>query len=289
MYPPVVTKDPTAVEVQVQTAYLAMFPTGDRLFVPQVFGWAIECFTGLYHDYQAVDARYHDFEHTLQGTLCLTRLLWGRHKAPAHPALSQRMFQLALLAILLHDTGYLKRRNDTQGTGAKYTITHVGRSADFAAELLREKGFSPGEILSVQNMIRCTGVNANLAAIPFQSEAERIAGFSLASADLLGQMAAEDYVEKLPVLFTEFAEAAQFSGDKKHFVASFSSPTDLIERTPLFWEGFVLTKLERDFLGVYRFLNDPYPTGPNDYFTRVQSNIARLKGRKGALVPEGVT
>ena len=71
MYSPVVTKDPTAVQVEAQAAGRAMFPEADPLFVPRVFGWAIECFTGHYRDYQAVDARYHDFEHTLQGTLWL--------------------------------------------------------------------------------------------------------------------------------------------------------------------------------------------------------------------------
>src|SRR6266568_3951036 len=154
MYPPIVTKDPIAVEVEVQAAYLAMFPEGDRLFVARIFGWAIECFTGHFRDYQAVDAHYHDFEHTLQGTLCMARLLRGRHLAGAQPALSQRMFQLGLLAILLHDTGYLKKRDDTQGTGAKYTVVHVRRSAEFAGQLLGEKGFSASEIQSVQDMIQ---------------------------------------------------------------------------------------------------------------------------------------
>src|SRR2546427_4877028 len=134
MYPPVLTKDPTAVEVEVQSAYLAVFPDGDRLFVSRIFGWAIECFTGHYQDYQAVDAHYHDFEHTLQGTLCMVRLLRARHFAGAQPVLSQRLFQLGLMAILLHDTGYLKKRGDNDGTGAKYTITHVKRSTQFAAQ-----------------------------------------------------------------------------------------------------------------------------------------------------------
>ena len=57
-------------------------------------------------------------------------------------------------------------------------------------------------------MIFCTGINAALDKIPFQSEAEKIVGFALGTADLLGQMAADDYVEKLPVLYAEFAEAA---------------------------------------------------------------------------------
>src|SRR6266705_1959297 len=165
MAPPVVTRDPTCVEVEVQAAYLGMFPDGNRLFVQQVFGWAIDCFTGCYRDYQPVDARYHDFEHTLQGTLCMARLLRGRYLAGAQPVLTQRMVQLAFLAILLHDTGYLKKRDDSEGTGAKYTVTHVDRSAEFAAQLLTDKGFAASEIISVQNMIHCTGVDANLKAI----------------------------------------------------------------------------------------------------------------------------
>src|ERR1051325_3494088 len=183
MYPPILTKDPTAVEMEAQAAYLGMFDNGDRLFVPRVFGWAIECFTGHYKDYQAVDAHYHDFEHTLQGTLCMARLLHARHQAGAQPVLTQRMFQLGLLAILLHDTGYLKKRGDKKGTGAKYTITHVERSAEFAEGLLTEKGFSHTDIKAVQNMIHCTGVDARLDEIPFQNEMEKIVGFALGTAD----------------------------------------------------------------------------------------------------------
>src|SRR5258707_9164289 len=275
----VVPRDPTSVEVEVQAASLTMFPDGNRLFVPQVFGWAIDCFTGSYRDYQAVDARYHDFEHTLQGTLCMARLLQGRYEAKAQPELTQRIVQLGLLAILLHDTGYLKKRNDSEGTGAKYTVTHVERSAEFAAQLLTDKGFGPGEIKSVQNMIHCTGVDANLMAIPFQSEMEKTAGFALGTADLLGQMAAEDYVDKLPILYSEFAEAVRYTKDKNHFVAMFSSAKDLILKTPIFWEKYVLMKLDRDFGGVHKFLTDPYPAVPHSYLERIEANMARLRER----------
>lgn len=253
------------------------------MFVPRVFGWAIECFTGNYRDYQAVDARYHDFEHTLQGTLCMARLLRGRHFANAHPQLTQRIFQLGLLAILLHDTGYLKKRDDTQGTGAKYTVIHVDRSAAFAAELLSEKKFPPEDIRAVQNMIHCTGVDAALSVIPFQNEMEKIVGHALGTADLLGQMAAQDYVEKLPILYSEFAEAAQFSKDKTHFISMFSSAADLMQKTPAFWEKYVLVKLNRDFGGLYRCLNDPYPHGPNEYLMRVEANMQKLQGAGAAV------
>ena len=284
MHPQVDTKDPTAVEVEVQAAYRTMFRRGDRLFVPRVFGWAIECFTGHYHDYQAVDALYHDFEHTLQGTLCLVRLLRGRHMAGAQPLLNERLFQLGLLAILLHDTGYLKKSDDVEGTGAKYTVTHVSRSADFAAQLLQEKGFGPADIKAVQNMIQCTGVNAKLNAIPFQSELERIVGFALGTADLLGQMAADDYVEKLPILYAEFAEAAHFSKDDAQFISGFSSAADLMQKTPAFWEKFVQAKLKGDFANLYQFLNDPYPSGPNGYVQRIEANVQRLR-QQGIATP----
>src|ERR1051325_2861912 len=283
MFTPVVTKDPTAVEVEVQKAYLTVFPHGDPLFVPRVFGWAIECFTGNYADYQAVDARYHDFEHTLQGTLCMARLLRGRHAANAHPQLTQRLFQLGLIGILLHDTGYLKKRNDTEGTGAKYTVTHVNRSAEFAARLLGEKGFHLADIHAVQNMIRCTGVDAVLSVIPFQSELEKVVGHALGTADLLGQMAAEDYPDKLPILFSEFAEAARHSKEKANVVGMFSSADDLMRKTPAFWANYVQKKLTTDFGGLYRFLNHPAPDGPNWYLERIEANMERIKLRLEAV------
>jgi len=271
------------VQVEVQAAYLGMFPKGDALFVPRVFGWAITCFTGGYDNYQPIDARYHDFEHTLQGTLCFARLLHGRQKANAQPALTQRMFQLGLIAILMHDTGYLKKREDTNGTGAKYTVTHVERSAEFAGALLKREGFAAEEIKSVQNMIHCTLLATFLLTVFIGLTQAIIVGFALGTSDLLGQMAAEDYVEKLPILYAEFAEATQFSKDKPHLVAMFSSAADLMQKTPAFWEKYVQIKLKRDFGGLYRFLNDPYPSGPNYYWDRIDANIYKLRQQLGSV------
>jgi hypothetical protein len=282
MFQPVMTKDPAAVEIAVQEDYLAMFPKGDSRFVPLVFGWAEDCFSGKYRDYQAIDAQYHDFEHTLQGTLCMARLLRRRHDAGAEPRLSQRMVELGILAILLHDTGYLKKREDTTGTGAKYTVEHVARSAQFAAQLLSEKRVEPNEIEAVQHMIHCTGVDASLSVIPFKNVMEKTIGFALGTADLLGQMAADDYVEKLPILYSEFAEATNYAKDRTHFISAFSSAFDLMLKTPMFWLNYVLPKLDRDFGGIYRFLNDPYPSGPNDYLERIEANMRILRAKTTA-------
>ncbi len=279
MYPPVLTKDPVAVQSAVQSIYREMFPAGDAGFIPRAFGWATDCFAGRYKNYQPIDALYHDFEHTLQVTLCLARLLHGMHRFGASIKPSAKEFELVLLAILLHDTGYLKDRGDTSGTGAKYTLVHVARSVEFSRRLLSDKGYLSHQVASIGNMIRCTGVNADLSAIPFSAEWERNMGYALATADLLGQMAADDYVEKLPILFEEFAEAARYQTEDPKATGMFSSPADLIQKTPMFWEKYVLGKINRDFNGIYRFLGESYSDDDNWYIRRIQANIAPLKER----------
>jgi hypothetical protein len=271
-----------AVAQEVEAIHQKIFPSSNGAFVRRAFDWATDCFNGRFADYQPVDTRYHDFEHTLQGTLCMARILEGRHRAKAKPELTEKYFELGLLAILLHDTGYLKKQNDTQGTGAKYTASHVLRSVDFAATLLTAKGFNAEDIRAVQNMICCTGVDAALDKIPFQNEQEKITGSALGAADLVGQMAAEDYVEKLPVLYSEFEEAAAYNQGQGNFKVMFSSADDLMEKTPQFWEKFVLGKLEKDFQGIHRFLNSPYPDGPNFYLDRIEANIRQLKEQLAA-------
>lgn len=275
------TKDVMEVRDAVADLFVESFPGGSAGFIEEAFDWAIACFEGAYADYQAIDAKYHDFEHTLQGTLCFARLLHGYKAADAEPELTQRMFELGLLAILLHDTGYLKKRNDREGTGAKYTLIHVSRSAEFAAVLLHSKGFASDEIRSVQNMIRCTGVNANLNSIPFQSELERRVGFALGTSDLLGQMAADDYIDKLGILFLEFEESNRYN-NRLAGPEVFTSANDLRRKTPLFWARYVMPKIENDFLGVYRYLSSPYPDGPNEYIDRIRRNIARLERQLAA-------
>jgi hypothetical protein len=277
MFSPVDTRDPIAVESEVLSIYTGLFPRGERAFVPRAFEWAAECFAGRYQDYGPIDARYHDFEHTLQGTLCLVRLLRGRHAAGAVPVLTVKELELGLLAILFHDTGYLKRRNDSEGTGAKYTASHVMRSTAFAKGFLAARGFADADVLAVQNMINCTGINVDLQAIRFQSELERTVGFAIGTADLVGQMAADDYLEKLPVLFQEFSEATRFDAANLPRNFAFESAEELMRKTPAFWENYVQPKINRDFGRLYTFLNDPYPDGPNPYLQWIEANMARIR------------
>jgi hypothetical protein len=277
MLGPIDTSVPDQVEEQVQKIFRGLFPKARPGFVSKAFGWAKQCFLGHYGKYQPIDAKYHDFEHTLQGALCMTRVLEGRHRAQASPMIPQHLVELGLLAVMFHDTGYLKTKDDNDGTGAKYTLVHVDRSAEFAAEFLRPHGYSAEDIQAIKNMIRCTGVKPDPTRLPFSSEEERLVGYALATGDLLGQMAASDYIDKLPILYQEFAEANQFSGDNNSRLSGYRDAQDLMNKTFAFWERWVWPRINNEFLGLYKYLNNPYPDGPNPYLDRIKANLARLQ------------
>jgi hypothetical protein len=283
MRDPINTRESAAVEAEVRKAYAEMFPRGNNKYVPRILGWAVSWFTGNYRDYSSIDTHYHDLEHTFQGIVCMARLLRCRASHGQQPVLSQRTVELGLLAILMHDSGYLKKLGDAAGTGAKYTLVHVDRSIEFAGEFMRTQDFPAPEITAVQNMIRCTGVNVKLKSIQFDSQEDRITGYILGTADLLGQMAAPDYVDKLPILYQEFAEAARFTGNPRiRSGGFFSSAEELMQKTPIFWENYVKTKINDEFGGLYRDLNDPYPDGPNPYIEGIEANMARLRKEQPA-------
>jgi hypothetical protein len=242
--------------------------------VDRLFADVGKMFAGGYLDYLPLDTRYHDFEHTLQAALCLVLLFEGRSRAGAKPELKARHFEMAIAGVLLHDSGYLRLRSDSEGTGAKYTFFHVTRSCAFAASYLPTIGFNNVEVDTVENAIRCTGPRSDVAHIEFDGEIDQFLGYALATADFLGQMAAPDYIEDLGFLFNEFEESDNFY----HVPPTkrmFRSLDELIARTPKFWERYVLPKLNGDYCGVYRFLADPYPGGMNAYIDAVKRNIAR--------------
>ncbi|MGH7944294.1 MAG: hypothetical protein ACREH8_09070 [Opitutaceae bacterium] len=280
MFPPVDTKDPTAVASFVADKLQHMHPGASVAWLNKVFRNIEDLFTGRLPDYLAIDLHYHDLEHTLQATVCLSLLLDGRHRAGAQPQLGPRQIELALAAALLHDTGYLKLRSDVAGTGAKYTYHHVLRSCAFAAGYLPGVGGNEQEIEIVLNAIKCTGPTKEIGHLHFENPIGCVIGSAVGTADYLGQMAAQDYPNELEILYDEFREADEFV----HVQPSnrtFKSASDLIERTPCFWQQFVRRKLEVDFQGMYRFLAHPYPDGPNRYLEAVEANIAEISRRIG--------
>lgn len=288
MFPPVDTKNATAVVLFVEGKFTQMYPGASPGWLRTIFRDIEDLFTGRNPDYAPIDVRYHDLEHTLQAAVCLTLMLEGRHAAGVEPRVDSRHFELAIASVLLHDAGYLKLRSDRVGTGAKYTFCHVLRSCAFAASYLPTIGLTDHDVEAVLGAINCTGPTKEISRLYFRAPVERVIGCALATADYLGQMAAADYPDELEILFHEFQESDDFIHQPAARRA-FKSVKDLKERTPMFWQKFVLRKLEADFQAMYRFLARPYPHGGNSYLEAIERNIAEIKRRNEAPPPDTVT
>jgi hypothetical protein len=276
MIPQVNTKNAKAVSGFVQRKFQKLFPKGNTQWLEKVFRDVTTLFEGKNPDYAAIDLRYHDFEHTLQATVCLVLILEGRHQIGIKPRLSSRQFEIAVAAVLLHDSGYLKLRSDRIGTGAKYTFVHELRSSAYAAAYLPTMGANIREVDGVVSAINCTGPKSHIRRIDFHDAISRVVGCAVSTADYLAQMAAPDYLEKLPDLFREFQESYDFfhipSRDRQS-----KSLQDLLRKTPDFWRKIVLPRLENDYQGVYHFLNSPQSDGANAYLDAIEKNIAKIK------------
>ena len=249
-----------------------MFSGLESPLIRRLFRDVEDMFHGRYLDYQPIDTPYHDLQHTLQVTWCFVQMLGGRHAAGIEPRMNARQFELGVAAALLHDTGYLKLRSDQAGTGAKYTFTHVLRSCSVASSYLPTIGVTLDELDGVLGAIRCTNPTTVIRRLYFQNPIEGIVGCAVATADYLGQMAAPNYLEQLPLLYAEFEESDNFAGvspDQRLY----HSLEDLMSKTPFFWRTAVVPKLENELLGLYRFLATPYPDGSNPYIDAIHKNI----------------
>ena len=91
---------------------------------------------------------------------------------------------------------------------------------------------------------------------------------------MLGQMAAEDYPERLAGLYLEFREGTQFSRFDKTSFAVYKNLLDLLEGTERFFNGYVMRMLEKEWRSVYRVLDDR--RGNNQYIERIRANISRV-------------
>lgn len=193
------------------------------------------------------------------------------------------MAQLGWIAILFHDIGYLKERGDKEGSGAKHSFVHVTRSQMFAADWMSRHGLDDASIRRVQSMILCTEFNPQRPNISFDCEEHRLAGCMVGTADWLAQMAAPDYLIKLPLLHQEMLEARDASPDTPSPIFVPETVAELIESTPQFFEQLVKPKLEQEFHGVFQLLNDPFPDGPNPYLERIQRHLENIERDKQVI------
>ncbi len=238
-----------------------------------------DLFSGKRKGFQRCDAKYHDFSHCLETLAPFVDIIAGWNRSGAGTRISKEYLELGVIAALLHDTGYIKEEDDTAGTGAKYTFTHIRRSIDFAGQYLRETGFDARQISIVKNAIRCTDPAARIRDISFNSEEERIIAYALGTADLLGQMSASDYSEKLPDLYHEFREAYQYEGLEKlrsSGVKTFRNAKELINSTSEFYNKTVLDRL-KGMNSLYNCISYHYGGSRNPYIEAIEKNIKKIQ------------
>jgi hypothetical protein len=242
----------------------------------QVFGDIINLFHGHYPGYRRCNTLYHDLSHTLDCLLVTAKLIHGARLNGI--VFTPRDVNLGLISALMHDTGYIQAEEDNQGTGAKYTVTHIQRSIEFMEQYFHRHGFPAEYAVIGSNVLRCTGLDVDIAGIKFESREHEILGKILGTADLIGQMANENYVEKLPFLYDEFKEGG---------VPGYRDRFDLLQKTPAFWE-LVKKRLDlelgqvdrylRDYLRVLRGINqDLYRQAIDRNMERLQSFLESLR------------
>ena len=264
-------EDPRQVREAVLALFSARFPGSHFAALGRAFDDFAALFEGRFPGYLPCDTLYHDVRHTLDITLATARLIDGHERvcAPAE-RLGPRRAALGVLVSLLHDTGYLKRSCEAHvANGAVFTQVHVSRSAEFAAAYLPQIGFGAEAPLAAR-LVHFTGYEMDLDDIAIEDPRERMLGWIVGAADLIGQMSDRTYLEKCrDFLYPEFVWADLARG-------RYASAADLIMKTPDFYENVARARIDSKLGGADRFAEAHFD-GPSLYQSEIDRNIRFLK------------
>lgn len=246
-----------------------------KSFAPAHDLWAVVRATALVHrvfdgqldGYQTLQTPYHNSRHTLEVFLCTARLLDGMSRAGR--GLGSAAIDGALIGALLHDTGYVKTSAEHSGTGAQFTAAHVERSVSFAATHCAFIDEPRRRIIT--SAIRATSHGSDPNQLPFESEQERVAALVVATADVVGQMASREYLERLLFLYYEFKEAS---------IGDFADPHALLENTAGFYR-LTRQRLDQQLGGLADMLALHFSAGGetrhNYYLESIERNMSYLE------------
>jgi hypothetical protein len=218
-------------------------PGYDFALLRMIFDDVLRLFEGKYPGFYPIKTPYHNLPHTLDVFLCAVRLMHGMFFSGVK--LTEREMTLVMAATLLHDVGYAQSKDTREsGTGAQYTPTHVPRGIQFMHQYAGAHGIPAAFAGDLAPIISCSDPMLSVGRIEFSDDRIRLAGQIVGTADLVGQMADRNYLEKLVLLFQEFEEAN---------MGNYSSVHDMMRKT----EGFhakIQKKLDEEFKGLYQYL-----------------------------------
>lgn len=263
------SQKPSAVVAEVRGIFCRHYSA--RAFVPVSRGARLvgNLFVGKYPGYRACNTEYHNLTHTMDALLASARIVDGFNIQ--NPPLPAPVAVNLFCAALLHDTGYIQESWDMEGTGAKYTATHVERSVSFLQRNRDAFRFDDESIRMITNTVRCTGLSVDLDTIPFGSDAEQYAGCILGTADILGQMSDRAYLEKLLFLYYEFKEAG---------IAGFNTEFDLLKKTVDFYQ-ITKKRLTESYMNIHIYSQHHFKhrhgIDTNLYLEAIERQIAYLE------------
>ncbi len=272
--------NPAAVRNAVHLLFSETFPGAsfDKLWLG--FYDFERLFTGRFPGYRGCDTTYHDVQHTLDMTLALARLVAGYERSvELGQKLGAPRAQMAILTSLFHDSGYIRHeeRDREFRNGAEFTLYHVSRSADFLRRYLPEIGLSRDVAVSSM-IVHFTGYELDLDKIELDDPRDVICGHLLGTADLLAQMADRCYLEKCrDRLYKEFVVGgvAVENARPGEFMVRYKSGTDLLSKTPLFYQQVMRDRLQGKFNRAYRYMEVLFE-GQNPYIEAIRKNMMHL-------------
>ncbi|MGH8621477.1 MAG: hypothetical protein ACRET3_04995, partial [Burkholderiales bacterium] len=259
--------------------FAARYPGEDLTPLRRAFADMQALFSGRYPGYLACDTLYHDLRHTLDMTLATVRLIDGHDRVSA-PAdrLGARRAIFAVMVALLHDSGYVRRSSESGvENGAVFTKVHVSRSAEFLGSYLPTVGFA-AEAGTAAQLTHFTGYELDLDKITLPDAKDRLVGCIVGTSDLIAQMADRRYIEKCrDFLYLEFVWggiARELQPDGREIVR-YASPTDLVIKTPGFYQYLARPRIDRTLGGVDRYAEAHFD-GPNRYQQEITRNMEHL-------------
>lgn len=273
-------EDADRVREAVLEIFRARYPKADFAPLVQAFTDTRDLFEGKFPGYLACDTLYHDLRHTLDMALAMARLVEGHDRGRAEAEqLGARRATLGVIVALLHDSGYIRRVAEKRvGNGAVFTKVHVSRSADFLLHYLPLRGFADEAALAAK-LVHFSGYEKDVDDIEVPEGKDRLIGYMVGTADLLGQMSDRMYLEKCrDFLYDEFVwghVAREILPDGNELVR-YASPEDLILKTPGFYEYVARQRMEKKLGAVNRYAA-AYFDGPSLYQSEIDRNMEFLR------------
>jgi len=261
-------RNPESVLEEVRAILAMMFYEPSYQVIEQTFADTVRLFNGAYPGFRRCTTPYHDLKHTTDTILAMARLIHGA--ILEGQLLTGPQVSLGLICALMHDTGYIQKKGDTKGTGAKYTGSDTIRSIEFMEAYLTDRGLMKEQFAPYADILICTSLETGVDELSFPSPAVELLCKLLGTADLMAQMADRIYLEKLLHLYEEFREAK---------IAGYSDELDLLKKTKDFYK-MVKRRFRGEFNGVcdyvQRHFKERWGIDRNLYIEAIESNIVYL-------------